>query len=605
MAGTRRWRVVALSIFFIVTCIYYVRHQPLTFNTGYPAYLPGASKPGANDGRTHWSKLPEKYPVSSHIPLPTGRPNEIAPVQAQQPKENEKQREERLKRRAAVAESFSHSWEGYKSHAWLRDEVAPLSGKYKDTFGGWAATLVDSLDTLWIMGMKEDFEAAVKAVEEIDFTTTEETQVNVFETTIRYMGGFLAAYDISGGTYPILLVKAVEVGELLMSCFDTPNRMPITRWDWKSYGEGQAQQAKRTLVSELGSLSLEFTRLSQLTGDPKYYDAVQRVSDEFEKSQNSTKLPGMWPISVDASVPSFNADNFFTLGGMSDSLYEYLPKQYLILGGHLEQPKTLYKNFIEVAKKYLFFRIYNSKDELLSVSGDIRMLGLADLKPHRDPQGQHLTCFTGGMVGLAARIFDRPKDLAVAEELTAGCVWAYDSNANGVAPELFHVMPCPNQGSCKWSDDIWYDALAALHPYEPGVEETPSGRAERIKKLAAEMKLAPGFTSVGDRRYILRPEAIESVFIMYRITGDQKWQDAAWRMFQAVEKVSRTEVAAAAIMDITVPKEEVKDMQMDSMESFWLAETLKYFYLCFEEFGAVSLDDYVLNTEAHPLRRPQ
>ena len=154
-------------------------------------------------------------------------------MQAKQPAEDAKQKEERLKRRAAVKESFSHSWEGYKEHAWLRDEVAPLSGKWKDTFGGWAATLVDSLDTLWIMGMKDDFELAVAAVQEIDFTTTDEKDVNVFETTIRYMGGFLAAYDISKGKYPTLLAKAVEVGELLMCCFDTPNRMPITRWDWQ------------------------------------------------------------------------------------------------------------------------------------------------------------------------------------------------------------------------------------------------------------------------------------------------------------------------------------------------------------------------------------
>lgn len=108
-----------------------------------------------------------------------------------------------------------------------------MSGRYKDTFGGWAATLVDALDTLWIMGFKEDFEIGVQAVEKIDFTTTETKDINVFETTIRYMGGFLAAYDISKGKYPALLAKAVEVGELLMSCFDTPNRMPITRWDWQ------------------------------------------------------------------------------------------------------------------------------------------------------------------------------------------------------------------------------------------------------------------------------------------------------------------------------------------------------------------------------------
>jgi len=233
MPAVRRWRVAALSIIFTVISLYYLTNQQNTWNYGYSSYIPRPQQPSPKDGRIHWSKLPERYPVTSFIPLPTGRPKSIPAVQVAQPKEDNAQKTERLRRAAMVKESFQHSWKGYKEHGWLRDEVAPQSGEWKDTFGGWAATLVDSLDTLWIMGMKDDFELAVKACMEIDFTTTEADDVNVFETTIRYMGGFLAAYDISGGKYPLLLVKAVEVGELLMSVFDTPNRMPITRWDWK------------------------------------------------------------------------------------------------------------------------------------------------------------------------------------------------------------------------------------------------------------------------------------------------------------------------------------------------------------------------------------
>jgi len=232
MPAVRRVRILVLTFVFAIVTFYYLTQRRNVWNYGYTPYLP---KTIFNDGKTHWSKLPERYPVTSFIPLPTGSPHKIPRVQAAAPKEEPKVRNERIRRREVVKESFKHSWEGYKKHAWLRDEVAPLSGQYRDTFGGWAATLVDSLDTLWIMGMKEDFAMAVKAIEEIDFTTTETDTVNVFETTIRYMGGFLAAYDISGGTFPVLLVKAVEVGELLMSCFDTPNRMPISRWEWKKY----------------------------------------------------------------------------------------------------------------------------------------------------------------------------------------------------------------------------------------------------------------------------------------------------------------------------------------------------------------------------------
>lgn len=362
------------------------------------------------------------------------------------------------------------------------------------------------------------------------------------------------------------------------------------------------------VVSEIGSLSLEFTRLSQLTGDPKYYDAIQRIADEFERAQNGTQLPGLWPVSADASEPSFDGDNFFTLGGMSDSLYEYLPKQFLILDGLLAQPRTLYEKFIDVAKEHMFFRIYNPSNEPLTVSGDVRIVnGQAAMYP----RAQHLTCFTGGMVGLAAQIFERPADLELAEELTKGCIWAYDSSANGVMPEIFSVLPCPKEKGkdCKWSDDIWH---AALNTKVPTTRlTTEAQKTASAQAIIKDQRLPPGFTSVDDPKYILRPEAIESVFLLYRMTGKREYADAAWRMFQAVEKISRTRIAAAAVADVTVPfdaesgaEDGPKRQKVDSVESFWLAETLKYFYLCFEEWGVVSLDEWVLNTEAHPLRRP-
>lgn len=98
--------------------------------------------------------------------------------------------------------------------------------------------------------------------------------------------------------------------------------------------------------------------------------------------------------------------------------------------------------------------------------------------------------------------------------------------------------------------------------------------------------------SVERHRLIIgaRPEAIESVFILYRITGDKELQDAAWRMFQSIEKLARTEYAHAGIYDVRTLDTE----KMDKMESFWLAETLKYFYLIFSEPSLVSLDEYVL-----------
>lgn len=109
---------------------------------------------------------------------------------------------------------------------------------------------------------------------------------------------------------------------MLYGAFDTPNRMPITRWE-KAGGE---VASRNTLVAELGSLSLEFTRLSQLTGEPKFFDAIQRITNGFDQQQNVTRLSGMWPVNVNARELDFGEDTGFTLGGMSDSVYEYLPK---------------------------------------------------------------------------------------------------------------------------------------------------------------------------------------------------------------------------------------------------------------------------------------
>lgn len=87
---------------------------------------------------------------------------------------------------------------------------------------------------------------------------------------------------------------------------------------------------------------------------------------------------------------------------------------------------------------------------------------------------------------------------------------------------------------------------------------------------------------------------------MYRITGSAHWREVGWRMFLAVDKYTSTEFGNSAISDVTQKSPELND----EMESFWLAETLKYFYLLFSDENLISLDDWVLNTEAHPFKRP-
>jgi mannosyl-oligosaccharide alpha-1,2-mannosidase len=154
-------------------------------------------------------------------------------IQHEAQREQPAEKAEREKKLAAVKEAFSHTWRGYKEYAWMQDELRPVTAHVRNPFCGWAATLVDSLDTLWIMGFTDEFEEAVKAVNSIDFTTSRRDNIPLFETTIRYLGGLLGAYDISNGRYRSLLDKAVELAEILLAAFDTPNRMPVTYYYWK------------------------------------------------------------------------------------------------------------------------------------------------------------------------------------------------------------------------------------------------------------------------------------------------------------------------------------------------------------------------------------
>ncbi|KAI5867139.1 glycoside hydrolase family 47 protein [Durotheca rogersii] len=605
--GFRRVRVLVAVVALWALVSWYYSWSPPNGSKVFgsvlgPGHRPPIDLAGSRDLR--WERRPPRYPVKKLATLPTRKPAEPIPrIQAAKPQESASQKDERLRRLASVKDSFKHSWNGYKKHAWGHDEIKPISGRYKDPFGGWAATLVDSLDSLWLLGMEEDFAFAVQACDNIDFTTTEEYSVNIFETVIRYLGGFLAAYELSAKAYPSLLKKATEIADLVMTAFDTSNHMPITRFPWREYASGQVREGRgHALIAELGSLSLELTKMSQLTGDMQYYDAAQRIADELERGQTTTTLPGMWPIMVDTSTTpvKFSGDSY-TLGGMADSTYEYLGKQYLLLGGALDQPRRMYDGFIDVAKKHLLRRALNPDNIPLLFFGDARVVRTTsgDKQVVTTPRAQHLTCFAGGMVGMAAKIFDRPSDLGVAEQLTDGCVWSYNQTASGIGPEIFHFIPCDPDSAkddCKWTDDRW---KAALQKYWGKDSKSDALTDERLQTIIDTSRLPRGMVDVDDRRYILRPEAIESVFMMYRLTGNSRYMDKAWAMFEAIEKRTRTPYASAALGDVTADR----PMQVDSMESFWLAETLKYFYLIFGDWELANLDEWVLNTEAHPLRR--
>ncbi|KAI5358708.1 putative glycoside hydrolase family 47, six-hairpin glycosidase-like superfamily [Septoria linicola] len=545
----------------------------------------------ADQGPFRWSKRKEHYPVQDQHVIPAAAPlfGSIPKIQHDF-SESPQQLATNKQRLAEVRAAMERSWSAYRERAWLMDELAPVSGGNKTTYGGWAATLCDSLDTLWIMDMKQEFREAVDAIASIDFTATTMETINLFETTIRYMGGFLSAYDLSGDRR--LLDKSIELADMIYAAFDTPNRMPILRWDFHAARDGKEQVSpEKIILAEIGSLCLEFTRLSQITGESKWYDAVARITNTFDEQQFKSALPGMWPFQVNGGAGDFASGDMFSLGAFSDSMYEYLPKMYALLGGSSQYAK-MYLAAMETALQYVVFRpMIKDKDVDILASGSARISEAGQIE--LQPEYQHLVCFTGGMFAMGGRLFNNASHIEIGARLTDGCVWAYQQTQLTIMPENSQLVPCPTLEKCEWSEQAWHDGIVK----DSAVFDNMGKNATT---LIEEMRLPPGFTTIRDARYHLRPEATESVFMMYRITGDSSWQDKGWKMFETIHTHTKTEFAHAAIEDVTnstAPK-------LDNMESFWTAETLKYFYLLFSDPNHISLDDYVFNTEAHPLKRP-
>lgn len=531
----RRLARLALVAAVFLLGLYMLRSSRSLPHSDRPVLVSDRPKVRFQPSSFDWTSVPQRHPVLSTRPLPTGSPKQFPRVQHAFP--NYVHDDTTRARQSAVRAAFVRSWDAYKKHAWLHDELAPVSGGGKTTFGGWAATLVDALDTLWIMDLREDFYAAAAAAAQLDWAKTPDRSLNLFEVTIRHLGGLLGAYELSGE--PALLEKATELGNLLYMAFDTPNRMPGFWLDFEDAKHGRQEAGTNDPSAAPCSLSLEFTRLSQLTGDTKFYDAISRITDFLEETQDKSKLPGMWPKLINFRGQSVDGETSFTLGALADSLYEYLPKMAALLGGRLPSYEKMYRSAMKTATEHLLFRPMLPEED--SKHRDVLFVGDVYARTDRIehvPEGQHLSCFAGGMFGLGGKLFDIPEHVAIGERLARGCAWAYSAFPTGLMPEIFNLIRCDSlDGPCPWDEELW--------------------------QSRGDKNTRKGFVNARDPRYILRPEAIESVFLLYRMTGKDDLRDVAWRMFESVVKSTETPLAYSAIADVTVEGETNK---LDSME---------------------------------------
>ncbi|KAF9579342.1 hypothetical protein BGW38_004440 [Lunasporangiospora selenospora] len=473
-------------------------------------------------------------------------------IQFNFPKETVEERTLREQRLKQVREGFAHAWNGYKKYAWGYDEVRPVSGGHRSSFNGWGATMVDSLDTLIIMGFNKEFDEALDWVKNsFDMSKDPVAQHQFFETIIRYMGGFLSAYDLTGEA--ALLEKAEMLGNHVLNAFQNED-FPSSRF---TIQKSANPTASNFVLAEIGTIQLEFSRLSVLTKNSIYQEKAYKVVEKL--STFTSGIPGLLPMYIQDVKGRHYSSYTATVGGMTDSYYEYLLKEWIMMNG--KGGSALYKQMYEVAAKSVADYMAMPPDD---GSKDYVVLGTVSADTKRaTPEMEHLACFMGGTLAMGSKYYNRPTDLTLAKQVTEGCYLTYTHSETGLGPERM----------------VFSTGDSADRTFTP----KPKTFYDR---------------SVSDRRYILRPETLESLWVLYRLTGDKSYQEKAWNIFLALEKNCRTEIAYSGLNDV----DKIGSYD-DKMESFFLAETMKYLYLMFSTPDVISLDDFVLNTEAHPFRR--
>ena len=164
------------------------------------------------------------------------------------------------------------------------------------------ATIVDGLDTLWIMGLKDEFKEGRDWIEENLSLKDANTEVSVFETVIRFVGGLLTCYAFTKDN--MFLSKANEIASLMLPAFNTPTGIPnalINPMTGHSKNYAWASQSS-SILAEAGTLHLEFSYLSDLTGDKTYKDKVINVRNILD---SLSKPNGLYPNYISPKTGKF------------------------------------------------------------------------------------------------------------------------------------------------------------------------------------------------------------------------------------------------------------------------------------------------------------
>ncbi|KAL2755887.1 glycoside hydrolase family 47 protein [Sodiomyces alcalophilus JCM 7366] len=472
-------------------------------------------------------------------------------------------------RTSAIKEAFRRAWTGYRKYAFPSDSLRPVSNTGENDRNGWGATAVDALSTALLLG---EFDVATDILEYIpninfDVTTT---SVSLFETTIRYLGGLLsgpfASHDFNSSHVDSLLAQAKRLAENLAVAFDTPSGIP----DNELVFDPRPRRAGSVVnhLATVGTLVLEWTRLSDLTRDYRFSNVTRRAERYLLHPRPGAEV---WPGLLGTRVFIENgtmADRSGGWGGGTDSFYEYLIKMWIYDPVRFSYYKDRWVAAADSTMAHLLSRssVYPNADWVFLSS-------YADTTPVY--ASGHLACFAGGNFILGGLVLGEQKYIDAGLAITDGCRRTYQMTATGIGPEGFR----------------WQDSKARVN------NPQPPAAWKAFYDVA-------GFWMTSTS-YHLRPEVIESYYYAYRATGDPKYQEWAWEAFLAINRTCSVGSGFSAITHVNDPR---GGRFWDFQESYFLAETLKYSYLLQAEADnevhvqADKENGWVYNTEAHPMR---
>ncbi|KAM9966010.1 hypothetical protein ACTFIR_006198 [Dictyostelium discoideum] len=255
---------------------------------------------------------------------------------------------ERLK--SDVKRMFYHGYDNYIKYSFPKDELNPISCSGTNTFGDYALTFIDSLDTLVVLGDLKEFERAIKWVSE-NIRFDKNLTVSVFETNIRVLGGLLSAHllaeeHLQPNSYDgSLLPLAKDLGDRLLKAFETPTGIPYGAVNLK-YGVPSGEIAITSTASAT-TFSLEFGILSRLTNDRRYDDAARKAVRSIWKYRSDLELVGNHINIINGEWTIKEAG----IGTGVDSFYEYLYKSAIYFDD--DEYLSLFEKNYKLINKYI------------------------------------------------------------------------------------------------------------------------------------------------------------------------------------------------------------------------------------------------------------